>query len=576
MKPGKGIGILVMALCGVGAGVCALAGLQLWFSGAHTGSLVTSQLGPAETLAESRDSATLAVHAASDFLHGGHRGRLDEARVLAARADSLTPESQALTAWINALAAADSAVARRQRAVAQLDQAAATVQDHLRRLLATEFRDRRADLDQPATLEQTIRLEVLSALTELNNGFTTFHQDVHRTPALGTNPPTRMPARLTRLADRLPNALKSDLALYDSRLSEHALAQTAAGRASIELASASSVWLSAVSRDLQANLRSTSDAAEAFSRSTRTGAIAVFLGAALVFILGIGGLVLAKRVFGAPLNQATAGIARDLRALGPVSLQLAQAGRAMGDNAHGLVDGLADVSGDLGQLNLDLETHGRTVEASASALSAIGADTREAAASLGSLNRTMTGLQDTADQTESIVRNINQIATQTNLLALNAAVEAARAGDAGAGFAVVAEEVRNLASRCAAAAGETNQLIDASRQATDQGVAAAQEAAAILSRIDEAAQRAGKLAGDLSHEAGGFQDRARHLCLGVDQAWDGARQSLSLATAAAANALPLKGLVADLGQWVGRLPGLGVPGASPVKLKTRLRQWLKR
>ena len=79
---------------------------------------------------------------------------------------------------------------------------------------------------------------------------------------------------------------------------------------------------------------------------------------------------------------------------------------------------------------------------------------------LEQLKLAMDEISNASDQTKNIIKTIDEIAFQTNILALNAAVEAARAGEAGAGFAIVADEVRNLAARAADAANDTSKLID--------------------------------------------------------------------------------------------------------------------
>ncbi|EMW2201426.1 methyl-accepting chemotaxis protein [Enterobacter hormaechei] len=95
---------------------------------------------------------------------------------------------------------------------------------------------------------------------------------------------------------------------------------------------------------------------------------------------------------------------------------------------------------------------------------------------MGQVANNMQSITDCAQQMTEIISLIDGIAFQTNILALNAAVEAARAGDHGKGFSVVAGEVRSLAHRSAEAAKNIKSLIEVTSQNVTQGVNVVSEA----------------------------------------------------------------------------------------------------
>ncbi len=120
----------------------------------------------------------------------------------------------------------------------------------------------------------------------------------------------------------------------------------------------------------------------------------------------------------------------------------------------------------------------------------------------------MRAITASSDKISKIIKVIDEIAFQTNILALNAAVEAARAGEAGMGFAVVAEEVRNLAQRCAQAAKDITGMIEDSITRSNEGSSKLDEVANGIRAITESASKVKTLVDEVSL---GSQEQARGI-----------------------------------------------------------------
>ena len=169
------------------------------------------------------------------------------------------------------------------------------------------------------------------------------------------------------------------------------------------------------------------------------------------------------------LGRVASDIAGSAEMLIATATDASRASEALSRSASDQASSLEEASSTMVQISSTTRTNARHAHDADALVTEADTLIRSSNVALEAMVTSMAGIEDASSRVTRIIRTIDEIAFQTNILALNAAVEAARAGEAGAGFAVVAEEVRRLAQRSAQAARDTATLIEESSDRAREG-----------------------------------------------------------------------------------------------------------
>lgn len=232
------------------------------------------------------------------------------------------------------------------------------------------------------------------------------------------------------------------------------------------------------------------------------GRMIILFGASAYALLAIWRLQQKRRLIGSlrseesrrasELEKAIKTIADSANRLSKAADELFGVSRTLSGNAEDTAVQAGGVSGVADRVTANIENLAATVEELSCGVREIAIHARQAAdvaeeavTEAAGANRTIAQLGQSSSEVSSIIRTITSIADQTRLLALNATIEAARAGSAGRGFAIVANEVKALADETATATDEVGSKVKAIQSDTGGAIAAIERIGGIISRISE-------------------------------------------------------------------------------------------
>jgi methyl-accepting chemotaxis protein len=242
------------------------------------------------------------------------------------------------------------------------------------------------------------------------------------------------------------------------------------------------------------------------------------------------------------LTERLAGIVSNIRS---ASGKLSDATHEVSSGSQQIADGAQQQSASFEQLSSSVQANAENVRAANQLSQGMSQEAQKAGAAMESNVEAMTGIEKGSKQMAEAVELITDIADQTNLLALNAAIEAARAGEHGKGFAVVADEVRQLAERSATSAKEIQGLIKENLRQVEDGVKISRDAGEIVRGITENIR---KVSEQLQSVSNATQEQAAAMEQNTSITESNASAAEQLAASAeqmSSQAQALKGLVAQ-------------------------------
>jgi methyl-accepting chemotaxis protein len=278
--------------------------------------------------------------------------------------------------------------------------------------------------------------------------------------------------------------------------------------------------------------------------------VASFLGALVLMVVG---LMFITRSLTRILNRFVANLAEGSGQVVAAALQVSSASQSLAAGSSQQAASLEETTASLEELSSTVKQNSLHAEDCNELVILTNAKTKEVHKSIRATKTFMETISTSGESIKKIIKNIDEIAFQTNLLALNAAVEAARAGHAGAGFAVVAEEVRALAMRAGDAAKTTNDLIGETARQIELGSTQIQETLTKFYDMGESAKKVNTLVDEITSASKEQAIQIDHLNQAmqeidkvVQQNAANAEESASAATELQAQAGGLQEIVAEV------------------------------